>query len=241
MKKNFAKIGFGFLFLILFTINFPPHPSFAFDPFTIKLKFWQPPVATATPTPTITPIPEPTIPTPVIPYITNVPPAGLDQVEQLVNSIIANCEEDGVWGRVTMRNFSCVENITPPLPPSVIEVMRISTFNNEYLQCVGFVKAADLIAGGTAFPETLYAKAYITTPPTGYQFVEKNNGTIQIEVGDLPLWDWYTYGHIAYVTKIYDADTFEVAEGHWDGRGQVTIGRIETTDAPYFRGWLRRI
>lgn len=247
MKINPAKICFAFLFLVLFSTYLQPSPSYAFDPFTIKFKFWEPPTPTITPIPTVTltPIatltPIPVTPSVISPFLTNIPPAGSDKVIQMVNSIQSNCSEGGIAGRVNASNFSCVENILPPLPPETIEIMRFSVTNNKhyYLQCVGFAMAAVNLARDEILLQ-LNAVDYISNPPAGYEFVDKNNGTIEIQVGDLPIWDYYTFGHIAYVVIVDDSMHFQVAEGHWDGRGLVQIGK-KTVDAPHFLGWLRKI
>jgi len=232
------------ILFILFFVLIIPQPVSAFDPFTIKLKFWQPPRATVTPTPTITPIPEPTdIPLPTLTYppTTGIPTDSIAKVEQMVYSIRANCTEDGIAGRVDTTNFFCVESIIPPLPQTVIDVLHISTFNNTYLQCVGFVKGADLIASGSTFSEVTNPKSYIDNPPVGYRYIINNNDLTNLQSGDLVLWDWYNNGHIAYVTRVdTGADAFTVAEGNWDGYGVVQM-RTDYLDQVYLRGWLRKI
>ena len=79
---------------------------------------------------------------------------------------------------------------------------------------------------------------FSTNVPTGYVFIHKNNG-VPIKVNDIPIWDYDTYGHIAYVTRVYDATQFQVAEANWGCSGCARVN-VKYMAEPHLIGWLRK-
>ncbi|MFH1832798.1 MAG: CHAP domain-containing protein [Candidatus Levyibacteriota bacterium] len=169
-----------------------------------------------------------------------------DFVYGLINSITNSC-----GGTLKISNYGCLDFITPPLLQNVKDQLSASVFNNTYLQCVGFVQA--VIAGLTGQPlnKNINAVDYAWNVPTGYQYIDKANGFIAS--GDIPIWKttpYNSYGHIAYVTKVYNNDAFEVAEGNWNAtfdseQRQIYGGGVRLKDKNMndygLTGWLRKL
>lgn len=156
-------------------------------------------------------------------------PGQIGDVNNLVTTIRANCFENGVNGRVTIRNvpppISCLDKILPALKSTVIDRLKdFATAKWDHLQCVQFARAASALTNNSDGYD-------FCQPVTGAIDCAKNNGSyifhrnterIPIKTGDFPIWDCQNaYGHMAYVVKVYDETHIRVAEANWDGLGTV--------------------
>ncbi|MBI3620007.1 CHAP domain-containing protein [Candidatus Roizmanbacteria bacterium] len=158
----------------------------------------------------------------------------------LVDEINSKCPN----GIVSQRDEDCLLSIrinNQPLPADVLFELKPSTncFGSgcsDYLQCVRFVKGAKILTGGVF--DTYGNAIDYRLPgrfPTGTHFVEKSAGTPQS--GDLPVWDYDTYGHMAYITTVYSPNDFEFAEANFDAPGHVRISR-DFIQNIHLLGWL---
>lgn len=160
---------------------------------------------------------------------------------QLVQEIQAAC--GGVVNRSTV---TCLQKIQPPLPQSVLTEITNSLSGFIALQCVGFVSA--VLAGSTGQNLTIQnayqdAYQYATSVPPGFTFIP-NNGTNQIQPGDLPVWSAQKYprfGHIAIVVSVNPSDpnSFTVANANFTGDGVVDVLPF-TLNGGGLLGWLRQ-
>ncbi|KKS47858.1 hypothetical protein A3J20_03350 [Candidatus Gottesmanbacteria bacterium RIFCSPLOWO2_02_FULL_42_29] len=141
-----------------------------------------------------------------------------------------------------VENVDCVDsiNINPNRKPMVVTLIKLSTLYAcpGFLQCVGFVQAGTALVNGSPLSIDQHAINYATKIPDGYAFIENFSG-VNIKVDDLPIWDYDTYGHIAYVLNAYSNHVFQVAEANAPKDGYVGIS-FKTTDSPNFIGFLRR-
>ncbi|OGG19019.1 hypothetical protein A3D78_07590 [Candidatus Gottesmanbacteria bacterium RIFCSPHIGHO2_02_FULL_39_14] len=234
-----------FIFLLVSTLLISHH-SIRFvnalsptPPKTIKFGSFTPPSKTPTPT---RPPPSPTSPSVPTPTggadPTDEPGSGkVMEIIDLVNQIRNYCPN----GIVTIDNLSCVNNLV--LPKSVDTVvkseLKFSAIWNTYLQCVGFVRAATARVDGSPVNNGGDAIDFATNLPTGYIFIDKNSG-VKIRKQDLPIWDYDTYGHIAYVVEVQSGNVFQVAEANLGISGRVRLNNT-TIDNPNLIGWIRKV
>jgi hypothetical protein len=143
-------------------------------------------------------------------------------------------------GRVTSGNINCLDNINIPgigsniMGPAIGE-MKSSAISTGALQCVGFVKAALYImrgGDGAMLQGRGNAIDWMGNNPSSFAVV-KNEGNQKLQDGDVPIWGYDTYGHIA----IYIGDG-QIAEGNFDANGQVNIRPVNES-SPALVGWLR--
>ena len=164
-----------------------------------------------------------------------------DGVKKLVADIQASCSEGGQAGRVTARNQNCIDAISPPLSVLVSEKIKRGTDAGDtgYLQCVGFAYAAVAhTTGESIFCSGGCAKDFaVNRDCTGRTFHERGS-TRTIGVGDLPIWGG-SCGHIAYVTEVYDINTFQIAEANFDVQGSVRLENKTLSD-PNLLGWFSK-
>ena len=252
------------IFYLLYSI-FYIHPPKAFgatptSPYTIKFRSFTPiptktptktPIPTATRIPTITPsrTPPPPLPTTPPPPATVPPPTLIPQqpaweVVDLVNQIRTYCG-GGIYGTNPYYafNLNCVQKMQFPtsIDNAVKDELYFSAQGNWWLQCVGFARAAADRTNLKAM-EHIYGNAidYASfARPSGYTFIQKRAG-VTIKVHDLPVWNYDTYGHIAYVIKVYNAYNFQVAEANLGCSGCARIFN-KTIDDPHLIGWLRKV
>lgn len=191
---------------------------------------------TPSPSPTNNPLISPT--STIIPTPTN-PPAGETiayAVIDLVNQIRNNC----LAGYITFLNRSCINKLN--FPPNVDTLVKweldYSAYHQGWLQCVGLVRAAAARVNGHALNHGGNAIDFATNEPSGYIFIGKNNG-VTIKVHDLPVWNYDTWGHIAYVIREHDQTQFEVAEANWGCSGCARFSVKQMAD-PHLIGWLRK-
>lgn len=201
---------------------------------------------TLSPTPTVTPIIDTPTPSPTVPF--SYPAEFQAQLVALfADQIRNNCIQDGIIGRITNDNSICLNNVKmPPVDASVLDKGRVemkeSASTNYHLQCVKFVNASALITTGYLplkngkIPGNAIDYAY--NVPDNYTFHKVKDGD-RLEPGDMVVYNYETYGHIAYVIKIFDDNTFQVAESNFDAHGTVERNRIDTKDNPNLLGWLR--
>lgn len=156
----------------------------------------------------------------------------------VVQRIQQQCTQAGNAGRVTANNSGCVDGTIS----SSLAVSKWKQSANDYfyLQCVGFVYGMEGAVGGKNMYCSGNAKDFLSTcPATGQYITIQNTGsTSTMKVGDAVVWTGGTWGHIAFVSKIYDSKTFQVAEANYDGAGSVRISNV-TVDSPGLGGWLR--
>ena len=160
-------------------------------------------------------------------------------VSGLVSAIGQNCH-DAEASQITIRNFTCLNSITPPLPPTTTRLLdEFSVFGWDHIQCVGFVRAvSSLVSNETG--EELCDRSSNGGSAIGcardsiyYHFVNNYDGTT-IKVGDYPIWRCSSinpYGHIAYVTDVYNDSYVRVAEANWQP-GVVDERNINITHSP---------
>ena len=136
--------------------------------------------------------------------------------------------------------MACVQKLQLPQP--VKDELWASAFHQGWLQCIGFVRAAGALIDGASWPRVpgdaiTYAS---TNVPPGYKWIAKT-ARVNIRVDDIPIWNSGVPGHIAFVTKVFDSNNFEVAEANL-GLGMSGKVRIfpKTVDYPSLIGWLRK-
>lgn len=143
-------------------------------------------------------------------------------------------------GRVSSGNINCLDNIVIPgkgasiMDPAIAE-MKSSAVATGYLQCVGFAKAALYIInnGDSAMLQARgNAIDWIGNSPSSYAAI-RNDGNQKLQDGDVPIWGYDTYGHIAVFIG-----GGQIAEGNFDGKGQVNIRPVNES-SPALVGWLR--
>lgn len=183
---------------------------------------------------------DPNQPTPGTPLIIG-GGGGAAQATNLVNSIRGVCNYLGSVGRVTSSNLLCLDRINPPLRQTARIEFRNSALAFFNLQCVGFVRGAkhqlelrEVNNGGNAID-------FSWNIPTGYRLVRRGGGAPR--AGDLMLWNTSVgeNGHIAYVSRVYDARTVDIIEANW-GLGDASRGKVQqrSTDptSSSILGWL---
>ncbi len=157
---------------------------------------------------------------------------------QLVNQIKNTCIYNGQPGAVNNNNVSCLDTITI----STRGILKESTIAHGALQCVGFVRAIVIETTGSDVCLTA-GSALECANDNAYIFIYANSGK-QIQTGDLPIWDFPPYGHIAYVTKVNGSKYFDVAEANFTNGGALYRGSVQirhaTTNEPGLIGWLTK-
>jgi surface antigen len=196
--------------------------------------------------------PDPVNPDPVNPEPVNPDPGSLfpanpfSSARQLVASIKDSCTYFNTPGRVTSHNVQCLRDVKPSLLPRALDEMRNSSNAFENLQCVGFVRGVvqqfhghDIVGGGNAID-------FSTNVPRSYRYIRKTttispNSTVKVspEVGDLLLWDVGNWGHIAYISHVYDRDNVEIIEANWGRPGLVQWRNIYVR-GPGVIGWVSK-
>jgi hypothetical protein len=141
---------------------------------------------------------------------------------------------------VTSANRNCLDNIQlqgvrQEVLAGAIAEMKESARSTGALQCVGFVKAAlYIIHDGDS--QYLAARGnaidWLANAPNEYTVIV-NDGSAKMIAGDVPVWGYDTYGHIA----IYLGGE-EIAEGNFDGNGLTNI-RATNESSPSLVGWMR--
>lgn len=169
----------------------------------------------------------------------------------LVASIQKYCEYGGLKGAVRIENYTCLNEVVPPIPSRALSIMTTSATSQTFqaLQCTAFVLAAKSITSGELLNNGGNAIDYATNIPDGYTFINKN-ANMSMHFGDLPVWSYDTYdtyshkviavGHIAITVEVYDDNNrFKVAEANFDLHGGVRES-VKTIDSPTLLGWLTR-
>lgn len=165
----------------------------------------------------------------------NPPDTGGGSGGELLSELEAAC-----GSRVNLGDYTCVRKAQPSLLDSVINIIVASVTQVEggVLQCVGFAQAVAANIG-QAFSFSTNAKNYINNPPDGYEYIS-NNGQHDMQVGDFPLWDFDTWGHIGYTVEVFGNGYFEVANANWGSPGRIGTDDFALND-PHLRGWLRHL
>ncbi|MEI6532670.1 MAG: CHAP domain-containing protein [Candidatus Roizmanbacteria bacterium] len=185
-------------------------------------------------------------PYPTFSVILKTPEFGRQLVTTFAEEIQAKCKADDIAGRVTRENVSCLRKISLPIDAKLqriaINEMSLSAQDHETLQCVHFVNAMSIISTGV-YPQRDglaigNAKDYAVRVPDNFVYI-KNIKDVFPKLGDLVIFDSGEFGHIAYVLRIFDANTFQVAESNFDAKGTVDTHRIVAKDDPSLIGWLR--
>lgn len=157
-----------------------------------------------------------------------------------LSTCLVNENEATVTSSKLANSTTCLKNFQPPTDQAVPEITN-STNAYQNLQCVGFVKA--IVKMNTGIDWGTVGNAinlpHDSPPPEGYTFIYKQQSRIQI--GDIPVWNYDTYGHVGYVVEVYDPNLFRVAEANWCNDGDVNDTRKTTVDDSYLLGWLRKI
>lgn len=188
-------------------------------------------------------------------------------VDFLVSAISKNCKEqiedsDGrtyiADGIVSVRNISCLDSLntdaSAPFSDAILaELKSFIEKKFEYLQCVGFVRAAFLLSQGVVLPEITSAINFSQlTNTSGVRFVSKDSGGPSI--GDVVIFDTMVSdessgfvpspnGHVGIVIKTGGsiAGSFQIAEANWGPGGKVRSDRIIPISHPQLVGWLHKI
>lgn len=185
----------------------------------------------------------------------------LRTARQLVSSIQTYCQENNVAGRVTIRNYPCLDRIIPSLPSETLRLLKqFTTYRTpdgqpwDHVQCVGVVRSISNYVSNESGEEicnrTLGSAIGCAQDSLYYDFINNYDG-VPIRVGDYPIWRCSSlnpYGHIAHVTEVYDNSNVRVAEGNWDGLGTVQERNVEIKQTPISQtpsrceviGWLRK-
>ena len=239
-KRFLTVVVFVFTFNLLLISNSAVFAQTATPVKSIKFGSFTPP---PTRTPTQTPVP-PTnpaaIPSPTATEDDN-PPSGTGKVPEITD-LVSQIQKNCTGGVVSIPNVNCVDNLK--LPPLVsaqtISELKLSTLyaGPGYLQCVGFVRASVVRKYAQHLNNGGHAIDYATRVPSNYRFVAISTGA-KMTANDLAIWDYDTYGHIAYVLNAYSNHVFQVAEANSPKNGYVGIS-YKTTDSPNFIGFLRR-
>lgn len=139
-------------------------------------------------------------------------------------------------------NENCVYKMSFPanVDQRVKEELYLSANSQGWLQCIGFVRASVARTGSPWAYVSGHAISYSSSNvPPGYTFVRKSAG-IMIQVNDIPIWNYDTVGHIAYTTKVYDSNNFQVAEANYGCSGCARLYN-KTISEPALIGWLRKV
>ncbi|NTU72822.1 CHAP domain-containing protein [Candidatus Roizmanbacteria bacterium] len=166
------------------------------------------------------------------------PVIAASDVYGIVANIRNNCHGEGVTGRVRDSNISCLNGTTNS--SLAINKWKESASKYTYLQCVGFVYGIEAaISGVDMFCSGIGPAVFSTTCPQSgkFTFIPYTSSTANLHVGDAVLWRYADVGHIAYVTKIFDNNNFEVAEAN-NSPGVVRMFN-KTIDNPDIIGWVR--
>jgi hypothetical protein len=165
------------------------------------------------------------------------PPGGGGNVEQMVDSINDACNNQDILA----SNVACLEKTNPKLDHNVWLELNKSAVSQGCLQCVGFARAAARLQYNVTLTSCGNAVQYASCSIPGVNFIKKGNGNIQ--VGDIPVWNNDTYGHIAYVVQTLGSGSFRIAEANWGlGHcGNVQHTRNVSLSDPNLVGWLRKV
>lgn len=158
----------------------------------------------------------------------------------LIEGFRKACIYMGTAGRVTEFNVDCLYNVSPRLGFGVIPELRNSALAYTNLQCVGFVRGMNLQFKGKALDNGGNAIDFKSNVPTGYRFINKVTLTgINPKVGDLLLWNTSIgpYGHIAYISVVYDKDRVGVLEANWGTSGMIEFRNVNVR-ANDILGWV---
>lgn len=209
MRKSFI------VFILLYTIYYLPHTIYAqtaTDEFTTKVG-------------------SPSGPPPK----QSVQSGGSDLASQLVTKVQRSnsCVLNNVKGVVAKANVNVCVGSIKPIPELTETELTFSANTYTFLQCVGFVQAVVGGITGNTFDRIPSAKFY----QNWKSFISKDAKDI-IRIGDLAVWNKNPDGHVAYVVKVYDKKTFEVAEANWGPLGQVGFRDVKA-DELNFVGWVR--
>jgi len=175
-------------------------------------------------------------------------------IASLVAQIQANCSTSSVDsagnrysnvdGVVSVENANCLDSLDlGGSSDSFLAYLRnsVRAGDNYYLQCVGFARSAAELASFDGGNVCTSGNA-ISCPSTsrGYEFVSvKNRGDKQIVPGNLIVWDYSPYGHVAYVTSVQDQNNITIAEANRSRRGLVREINM-SLDEPNVMGWLTK-
>ena len=156
----------------------------------------------------------------------------------MVNDIKSNC----AGGQVTSSNANCIDNTN--LSPRPKALIKSSARSYTYLQCVGFAFAAALQLNGVDPEQRGDACAQARDSHT-YKFIPRTSGPPL--AGDLIIWQDIVngvpvcggnhYGHIAYISQVFNPTNIEVAEAN-KSPGKVDMRPVEITNN--VSGWLRK-
>lgn len=153
-------------------------------------------------------------------------------VAQFMSNLQSSCGD-----RIQSSNQSCLDKISPPLSSSVKKIIEDSIRDGGgSFQCVGLVQAIlnRKLPVNAAFQ-------LITAAVSGYTFIP-NTGAKRVVPGDLPVWglgDNRPAGHVAYVVRIIDDESFEVAEANIPNSGIIRLSAIIYNDKA-LAGWLSK-
>ncbi len=156
----------------------------------------------------------------------------------MVNDIKSKC----TGGQVTSSNANCIDNTNlSQMPKSLIKSSARSFI---YLQCVGFAFASALELNGVDPQQRGNACAQARDSNT-YKFISRTSGPPV--AGDLVIWQDIVngypvcggsyYGHIAYISQVFNPTNIEVAEANYSP-GVVNMRRVAITNN--VTGWLRK-
>jgi len=156
-----------------------------------------------------------------------------------------SCPHKGVWGYVSNSTANCVYKTQPSLVHQAAVIFHDSAIYTGVLQCVGFARG--IAAAARHDLEGRNAKDYLLWgTPTGWKRIYKTSfGAITnpLKPGDMALWNWGLWGHIAVVTEVKGNShlpyAFTVAEGNGQCSGCVDIHTYSYAN-PFFMGWLTK-
>lgn len=152
------------------------------------------------------------------------------------------CPHNGAWAFVSVGTVNCIYKVQPNLIPITAQIFHDNTVGvGTFLQCVGFARGIAAAARRTL--ESRNAKDYLFGgTPSGWTRIYKTSfGAIQhpIKPGDLVLWNWGEWGHIAVVVSVQGSYAVTVAEGNGQCSGCLDMHTYSYAN-PFLLGWLTR-
>jgi len=159
------------------------------------------------------------------------------------NRMITYYGQQYLGGYVTGADVGCVNSLVGFQPkPDVIQAVKdgIAFFNGgNYFQCVGFVNAATT---GVGTPITGAgggdAPAYAGRVIPGFMWFKYQDGLVP-NIGDVIIWDYGSFGHIAIVTRVFPDNSITIAEAN-GGDGSVYSPHVSYSAwTPNVKGWQR--
>ncbi|MDP3724111.1 MAG: CHAP domain-containing protein [bacterium] len=167
--------------------------------------------------------------------------------EHPASQVVIKIQQSPCKGTVRGTDQVCIDwiktNLQNDLATEIVN-SAISRSNDFFLQCVGLMRGLASAFNNLIPDKGGHARQYadIWTRPTNYDYIDKTTGQT-IQPGDIAIWAYGEFGHIAYVVGVEreDKTQFVVAEANNCrpdcGRVGISTRNVNETN---FTGWLRK-